>query len=203
MLPKICSIPECGKDAKARGWCGTHYSRWRLRGDPTITLYIRKDNDARFWVKVNKSGPTPSHAPNLGRCWDWTASEHTDGYGEFRLNGKVRKAHRVSYEMANGDIPEDKDLDHRCRNRKCVRPDHLRLVTNKQNCEHRSVDSNNTSGYRGVSFHSVSKKWQVYVTHNGRRRYGGNFLDVHEAGAAAQAMRNQLFTHNDLDRSAA
>jgi len=193
MLPKTCSIPECEKNVSARGWCSTHYSRWRIHGDPNVSLYIRGNDEARFWAKVNKTA----------RCWEWTASKNEDGYGEFRLGGKIRKAHRTAYEIANGAIPEGKDVDHRCRNRKCVRPAHFRLVSNKQNCEHRAVDSNNTSGYRGVSFHRVAKKWQVYVTHNGRRHYGGNFLDVHEAGAAAKALRNELFTHNDLDRSAA
>lgn len=38
MVPKICSIPECGKPARGRGWCGTHWLRWRKHGDPTIVL---------------------------------------------------------------------------------------------------------------------------------------------------------------------
>ena len=202
-MTRSCTLGGCESKTIARGWCSMHYNRWKTHGDPAVTLYIRGNNEARFWEKVNQDGRAPSNAPNLGGCWEWTASKHEDGYGEFQLKGKVRKAHRVAYELTHGGIPEGKDIDHRCRNRGCVRPDHLRLVTNKQNHEHRGVDRTNTSGYRGVSFHRVSKKWQVYVTHNGRRHYGGNFLDVHEAGAAAKALRNELFTHNDLDKRTA
>lgn len=202
-MSRICSIDGCEGVPIARGWCSKHYNRWQSHGDPLATLYIRGDNRARFWAKVNKAGPIPSHTQSLGPCWEWMASRNDDGYGEFRLGGRVRKAHRTSYEMVYGEVPDGMDIDHQCRNRACVRPDHLRLATNKQNSEHRSLDSSNTSGYRGVSFHRASKKWVAYVTHEGKRRYGGYFNDVHEAGAAAKAMRNQLFTHNDLDRSIA
>jgi hypothetical protein len=94
-------------------------------------------------------------------------------------------------------------IDHRCRHRECVRPEHLRVVTNKQNQEHISMRSTNTSGYRSVTFNKRRNKWAVLVGHNGRNYFGGNFSDVHEAGAAAKELRNELFTHNDLDRNAA
>lgn len=196
-----CSVPACEKPIYVRGYCTTHYNRWRTHGDPTKTLYIRGDDTARFWSRVDKSGPIPAHNPSLGSCWEWTAGIADEGYGLFRFHGKVRKAHRVSYEFAYGPIVCG-DVDHRCRNRRCVRPDHLRLATNKQNHENRHVDSSNTSGYRGVSWHKGRGKWWAYVTHNGKRVSGGYFSDVHEAGQAAKELRNSLFTHNEMDRIA-
>ncbi len=62
-------------------------------------------------------------------CWEWTASVRRDGYGQFRLDGRVVSAHRVSYGLFVGPIPEGLTLDHLCRNRLCVRPDHLEPVT--------------------------------------------------------------------------
>lgn len=68
-----------------------------------------------------------------GFCWNWTAGTCEKGYGTFRLNGKMKKAHRVAYEWLVGDIPPGLVLDHLCRNTSCVNPDHLEPVTNQTN----------------------------------------------------------------------
>ena len=190
MAVSECSIEGCEKQVKKNGWCVTHYERWRRTGDPTFTHYIHGDPVRRFWVKVDKAGD----------CWEWTASRNADGYGYFRLDGKTRKAHRVAYEYAHGGVPAGMDLDHVCRNRACVRPAHLRPVSNKQNAEHRDPKGKSGSGYRSVHWHKASGKWVVCVYHNGERHHGGYFVDVHEAGAAARNLRNALYTHNELDR---
>lgn len=66
-------------------------------------------------------------------CWDWVASLSVKGYGLFKLNGKTVKAHRVSYELFKGEIPKGLQIDHLCRNRKCVNPSHLEAVTARIN----------------------------------------------------------------------
>lgn len=69
-------------------------------------------------------------------CWLWTGSVR-HGYGQIRLKAgdrwTVGSAHRVSYELAVGSIPEGLDLDHLCRTTTCVNPDHLEPVTRKVN----------------------------------------------------------------------
>jgi hypothetical protein len=77
----------------------------------------------RFWEKVDMTG----------RCWEWTGVLHEKGYGIFYLEGRSRLAHRISFEFKSGKIEHGLTLDHLCRNRKCVNPDHLEPVTNKEN----------------------------------------------------------------------
>lgn len=83
----------------------------------------------RFWKKVDRSGPIPIHRPDLGPCWIWTAGKHIAGYGWFRFGTRMVLAHRVSFAWANGSIDETLVLDHLCRVRACVNPDHLEMVT--------------------------------------------------------------------------
>lgn len=66
-------------------------------------------------------------------CWLWTASVNWKNYGMLGHNGKVKKAHRVSYELYVGTIPEGMHIDHLCRQRSCVNPYHLELVTPGEN----------------------------------------------------------------------
>src|SRR3990167_11441832 len=77
----------------------------------------------RFMDKIKKTD----------NCWIWTATKTPKGYGQFSLNGKMVRVHRVSYQLFKGDIPNGLMLDHLCRNPSCVNPDHLEAVTNKVN----------------------------------------------------------------------
>lgn len=67
-------------------------------------------------------------------CWIWTGSCSPRGYGQFAHDGGTRSAHRLAYTWAVGPIPTDLTLDHTCRTRNCVRPDHLEPVTAQENC---------------------------------------------------------------------
>lgn len=135
-------------------------------------------------------------------CIEWTGRKQKDGYGVI-YNGKFPGgAHRWSYEHYVGPIPEGMEVDHTCYNRACVNPDHLRVVTRKQNRENLGgLRADNSSGYRGVSWCTRAGKWQAQVKHNGKGRHLGYFDDPQEAHEAALKVRNELFTHNDLDRA--
>lgn len=82
-------------------------------------------DEERFWPKVSRSDG----------CWEWTGSCFIpQGYGRFWMGGtKYVRAHRFAYELLVGPIPDGLVLDHLCRNRKCVRPDHLEPVTQGEN----------------------------------------------------------------------
>jgi len=79
------------------------------------------DADA-FWSRVQ---PT-------GFCWNWTGAKGA-GYGVIGHKGKQYRAHRVAYTLLVGVIPDGLDIDHLCRNTKCVNPDHLEPVETKVN----------------------------------------------------------------------
>lgn len=66
-------------------------------------------------------------------CWLWTGSINNAGYGRISVNNRPKYAHRVMYELVVGPIPDGLHLDHLCRVRHCVNPDHLEPVTNREN----------------------------------------------------------------------
>jgi len=87
---------------------------------------LTESQERNFWAKVV---PT-------GFCWEWTA-QLTSGYGQFAVNriGHKRGAHRLAYTLLVGPIPDGMELDHLCRNRSCVNPDHLDPVPRAVNQE--------------------------------------------------------------------
>ena len=70
-------------------------------------------------------------------CWEWTAALAGKGYGQIKLTGQRKQAyaHRVSYMIHKGDIPEGKEVLHACDNPKCVNPNHLSVGTQKDNLQ--------------------------------------------------------------------
>lgn len=77
-----------------------------------------------FWSKVERTED----------CWNWQGYINQRwGYGYVRINSKLWRVHRLSFTLLKGGIPSGKHLDHLCRNRICVNPDHLEPVTNKEN----------------------------------------------------------------------
>jgi hypothetical protein len=75
------------------------------------------------WEKINKTAT----------CWNWTGHIRQGGYGEIMIKGKKYRAHRLVYETLKEKIPDGLVLDHLCRNRKCVNPEHLEVVTQVEN----------------------------------------------------------------------
>lgn len=67
------------------------------------------------------------------QCWNWIGHKTDGGYGFSALDGKKTVAHRALWILLRGDLPKEMDLDHLCRNRACINPDHLEPVTRSEN----------------------------------------------------------------------
>ena len=82
----------------------------------------------------NGSQRTVGYVITESGCWDWVGCVARSGYGRLRDGrGNTRNAHRVMYERLRGPIPTGLQIDHLCRNRRCVNPDHLEPVTQRVN----------------------------------------------------------------------
>jgi len=103
--------------------------------DMTIWRGIKHIDIERFWTKVSKR----THE----ECWNWTAGINRDGYGKFWWNNREIGAHRFSWIITNGNIPEGKLVLHKCNNPGCVNPSHLYIGDGSDNM----IDKSH-SGYK-------------------------------------------------------
>lgn len=105
---------------------------------------ILLENEERFWTRI-KAGYIEQMHGNKIDCWPWLAGTNSNGYGMFNWclgqddNGRKYYrnilAHRLSYMLKCGNIPEDAFILHRCNNRLCINPDHLYVGTAQDNAD--------------------------------------------------------------------
>lgn len=124
----ICEEAGCDRKAVARKMCLMHYKRWRRRNPETVYDWQIPIED-RFWANVEKTDG----------CWLWRGYTVLSGYGRFHIGSRTDGsreqiyAHRYSYESIVGPIPAGAELDHLCRDRRCVNPAHLQPVSRQEN----------------------------------------------------------------------
>jgi hypothetical protein len=117
------SCDHWGRSSVRQSACFASRKPW-VRVPPSPRYNVPMSEEQRFWSKVEKSES----------CWTWTASQTRGGYGQFYKDGGIPiLAHRWSYQSVNGPIPDGLVMDHLCRVRNCVRPDHLEATTQRIN----------------------------------------------------------------------
>jgi hypothetical protein len=149
-------MADCHPDRKhhCKGLCEAcyHRSRRRARGIGP-RAYRRLDPIPLFWAKVEKGEG----------CWLWRGVIKPNGYGGWRST----QAHRAAWLYSGGVIPLGMQLDHLCRVRSCVRPDHLEVVTPGENSRrgilHNRTKTHCPSGhaYEGDNIRWIQGKWRA------------------------------------------
>lgn len=152
--------------------------------------------DPETGVFIHKTTRSPRAFPGAraGRI-------NTNGHRQITIDGKHYMAHRLAWLWVYGIWPNIL-IDHINGNRDDNRIFNLRLATHKQNMENQALHCNNSSGFRGVSWHKANKKWVAYVNHNGKRFYLGSYETFDHAAAIVKAERDKFFTHNKTEYSA-
>jgi hypothetical protein len=93
-----------------------------------VKKYTPEEAIAVFWSRVDNSAGDDA-------CWLWTGSKSRKGYGDMGWRGRVRKTHRIAYEITHGEFPAEMQVLHSCDNPRCVNPAHLWLGTNQDNMD--------------------------------------------------------------------
>ena len=133
-------------------------------------LWLNQEEGRFYWNKKSKGVSIGSQAGSFDAY----------GYGQIRINRCIYKEHRLVWLYLTGKFPDDQ-IDHKNHLRRDNRFENLRSVNDIENNKNRSMQKNNTSGFVGVSFNKLTKKWESYITVGKKRKQIGYFSKLEDA----------------------
>ena len=204
----VCTFPGCSDPHEAKGYCSGHYSQ--LRGGKSVrekisvksaveirdgTAYVTLlglDRSGRKGVQVGSACVDPQDVAMVsGYRWNSSA----EGYAVSKANGRGVVMHRLIL-----SVSPELEVDHQDGDRLNNRRSNLRVVTKAEQSQNKKVRSDSGTGHRGVHFDAKKQLYRVFVTLQGVRR-GHRHKNLHDAIAEATALRAELMTHCNEDRS--
>ena len=156
---------------------------------------ITRDTLKRFWYNVDKL--------TKNECWNWLASKKDRGYGRFVIGAVQEAAHRVSWVIHYGQIPNDLCICHRCDNPSCVNPSHLFLGTHADNMldmklKDRAIghigEDNNKSTLLETEIIELRKIYDFYVNKYGLTKKLSHVYNV-PYGTMQKVVRRYTWNH--------
>lgn len=174
-----CLEPNCGAEVRIQGYCKKHYYRARRHG--VITL-LKGSRPSKTMAEKLRG----KHIVDRNGCWIWQGRFDAYGYGSL-MDERTRniKAHRVSYQVNVGPIPERMEVMHKCDNPPCICPDHLVLGTHAENMADMMRKRRNALGER-----------------NGKAILNCTIVrEIREAYASGQSSQAELARKHGVDAS--
>lgn len=146
--------------------------------------YLEYRDGNLFWIK---STSNRASIGNVAGC-----NNTKSGYVFIGLLGKTYLAHRIVWEMHNGDLKSGEWIDHINMSKSDNRIENLRICNFNESQCNKNMQSNNTSGYKGVTWNKNAKKWKARVQYDGKEHHIGYFDSALEAYEETVKFRNML-----------
>lgn len=141
------------------------------------------------FIKGHRKRKTVRYKIDANGCWVWLLGTNKNGYASEQVTGITQRVHIVNYENEYGKTPEGCELDHLCRNRQCVNPDHLEPVTHAENCRRGSTAKLTEIQVRRIKFMlknnlfgkaTIARQFGVHRTTISKIAMGKNWVNVGE-----------------------
>lgn len=197
---KQCSVEGCDRNHRGNGFCNRHNQQLYHHGKITSTnSRTQKDsnefvieNDVCWVILYDNKCAEIARAKFLAVYyeiikdyrWHLSGKGYAKGYWYDEDGKHPMFLHNFIFHLSNKQKPEDHQIDHKDGDKLNCLDDNLRICTNTQNNQNKGIQSNNTSGYKGVCWDKGHEKWLAYITINGKQKYLGLFELKEDAARA-------------------